>query len=60
MYGFQYGTMIVHKGTSVSFSAVRVIRKQSSKCVCVALVASLTENGRRNGIAYERSGVKES
>lgn len=51
--------MIVQKGTSISFSAVRVIRKQS-RCVSVAVVASVTENGRRNGIAYERSGVKKS
>lgn len=60
LYGFQYETMIVQKVVSSSSSAVRVIRKQSSKSVSVAIVALVTENGRRNGIAYERSGVKES
>ena len=48
------------KVVSSSSSAVRVIRKQSSKSVSVAIVALVTENGRRNGIAYERSGIKES
>jgi len=60
LYGFQYETMIVLKVVSSSSSAVRVIRKQSSKSVSVAIVALVTENGRRNGIAYERSGIKES
>lgn len=60
LYDFQYETMIVKKGVSVSSSVVRVIRKHSSKCVSVAIVALVTENGRRNGIAYERSGIKES
>jgi hypothetical protein len=59
LYGFQFETMIVQKGASVSSNAVRVIRKQA-KCVPVAIVALVNENGRRNGIAYERSGIKES
>lgn len=58
LYGFKYETMIVQKGTSFSLNAVRVVRNQR-KYVCV-VVASVTENGRRNGIAYERSSVKES
>lgn len=60
LYGFQYETMIVQKVASFSTSAVRVIRKQSSESVSFAIAALETENGRRNGIAYERSGVKES
>jgi hypothetical protein len=51
--------MIVQKRASVSSNTLRVIRKQS-KSVSVAIVALVTENGRRNGIAYERSGIKES
>jgi hypothetical protein len=52
--------MIVQKAASFSSNAVRVIRKQSSESVSVAIIALVTENGRRNGIAYERSGIKES
>lgn len=60
LYGFQYETMIVQKVASSSSNAVPVIRKQSSKSVSVAIVALVTENGRRYGIAYERSGIEES
>jgi len=60
LYGFQYDTMIVQKEASFSSSAVRVIHKQSSQSVSVAIIALVTENGRRNGIAYERSSIKKS